>query len=1017
MHMKVTFIVLILSGLTQNLKLSCVVPDSLNLRHPLQNIGMTITTRRSTRNLQQASLDSYDRIQLSGDENDTERDYTLNYEKAFQKKAVACKADYKVQAEVKHGNYIFSFSAGMYELYRDELREHYERLNDDSRSGVKVTFKDCTDRSGSTVESQIRVFERIGNGCGQQKYVMNLYHTKSRVMVNGKEVSHFNAEHQRIVDKILTSEDVSFLDQELLQSIEDGLKVINCKKPTPKRQKKHQIAAAPVTCESIDPEQAPNVSVSSNLPLFENANTLVSPEGTDSSVCPSCMQITEENVFCSRCENWFHFECEQIPENERIKFGEIGHAYSCIACVFESRCEAPDDLLDSLVIESRDIQESHPLHEDNEETLVKPIVESEFKSHESTDHVPLKISPEKSWVALEGPKSSGVRNHLLNGSKQAIDQLTPVDKGPNHVSVHSRTGELSAQSLHLDQNCSVGSGDKDLVSAEGTELQGRSRASKSDAKSNTKQSKRVNKQKIKGGELEEQLTLAKSVISNLERKNGELENTNKILKMQINSLDLHAANKSPSNLSQAVSWCDLNKVDPNLQPNPTCSHEQAKQQSSFHTPNLLPPENSQSGSNVQSLNLIKDQLHNLEVEMVRSRLHNIELNLQQQRMQPFQCIPGPYPSMNVQAAFNPYIYSPPNLLPNFNTPQSSLSPFMFHNPMQPITVPFGSAFHAHYPVQLQGYPLQYNAANFGSSFPVQYDPARLQMHIPPQSYVPNYGVRPSMTDGQRNMTQMFQQVGNTARPNRVFSQNRARMGLHDNMAGRDSTVQRQKSFTDPHYKVDGQQKPSFEGEGQTISRNTSGDKYVDSKPGYDVPPEVAGDIPSVIEKQAESRDQHAPCAESVRQNILMGVDPEGRHVEVDLSHDTVRKLPYDIARSLPVNVHNLTGEQIESQDQQGSCFKDNCPGVPVVMTEERHVKNNFSYDATRKLLSDILPVNKNQTEPSNTELPGRMPSPSRALGAGERHLAIDLTDNHQTLPKESFLVNGRASQKTAEENC
>ena len=86
----------------------------------------------------------------------------------------------------------------MYELYRGALQEHYACLNDCSRSGLKVTFKGCKDKSGAIVESQIRVFERIGNGCGQQKYIMNLYHTKSRVMVYGFDVYHFNTEHQKL---------------------------------------------------------------------------------------------------------------------------------------------------------------------------------------------------------------------------------------------------------------------------------------------------------------------------------------------------------------------------------------------------------------------------------------------------------------------------------------------------------------------------------------------------------------------------------------------------------------------------------------------------------------------------------------------------------------------------------------------------------------------------------------------------------------------------------------------------
>ena len=177
---------------------------------------MAMKTRRSRRDLQQAIRNNVHSLVSSDDENDTQkRDYTLNYGKAMKKKATACNHECKVQAEIKCGNHIFIFSATMYELYRDELRDHYQNINDDPESGVKVTFKDCKDRSGMIVGSQIRVSERTGNGCGQLKFVMNLYHTKSKLMVNGREVSRFNAEHQNIIDTILATEEVSRLDHEL----------------------------------------------------------------------------------------------------------------------------------------------------------------------------------------------------------------------------------------------------------------------------------------------------------------------------------------------------------------------------------------------------------------------------------------------------------------------------------------------------------------------------------------------------------------------------------------------------------------------------------------------------------------------------------------------------------------------------------------------------------------------------------------------------------------------------------
>ena len=49
----------------------------------------------------------------------------LNYEKAMRKKAKACKAEYLIKGEIKGENHIFSFSAAMYELYRNRLAEHF----------------------------------------------------------------------------------------------------------------------------------------------------------------------------------------------------------------------------------------------------------------------------------------------------------------------------------------------------------------------------------------------------------------------------------------------------------------------------------------------------------------------------------------------------------------------------------------------------------------------------------------------------------------------------------------------------------------------------------------------------------------------------------------------------------------------------------------------------------------------------------------------------------------------------
>ena len=79
---------------------------------------------------------------------------------------------------------MFTFSAAMYELYRDALVQHFEYLQDDIDKDIKVISTDSTDCSGSVVVSLIKIYNP--KNAKRSKYTINLYHTQSKVMVNGR---------------------------------------------------------------------------------------------------------------------------------------------------------------------------------------------------------------------------------------------------------------------------------------------------------------------------------------------------------------------------------------------------------------------------------------------------------------------------------------------------------------------------------------------------------------------------------------------------------------------------------------------------------------------------------------------------------------------------------------------------------------------------------------------------------------------------------------------------------------
>ena len=209
----------------------------MTTRRSLRNLHAVAQTDTVTQSVPQTQQTLTNDINVMA-EDDSHRDYDLNRERAMRKKAKACQAAYLVTSEIKGENQIFTFSAAMYELYRNSLCEHFQNLNDNNELNLKVRFKDISDKSGLTVESQLKVYQTSASGYDRLKYTISMYHTKSRIMVNGRQVMLFNDEHSKITESILTCEQVAVLDKELLSCIEDGLRTLSVEKAKPQASSK-----------------------------------------------------------------------------------------------------------------------------------------------------------------------------------------------------------------------------------------------------------------------------------------------------------------------------------------------------------------------------------------------------------------------------------------------------------------------------------------------------------------------------------------------------------------------------------------------------------------------------------------------------------------------------------------------------------------------------------------------------------------------------------------------------------
>ncbi|MEW8546327.1 MAG: hypothetical protein AB2693_22650 [Candidatus Thiodiazotropha sp.] len=283
------------------------------VRNPVCSIG-TESANTPFSNPDTLSLNPIENVSSPESESDlNQRDYTLNMDKAWKKKLEACNADFKVRSVFKGGNYVFNFSTAMYELYREALVKHFETIMDETDACIRVRYKDCLDNSGATVESQLKVYQ---SSTDKLKYSINLYHTKSKVMVNGKEAYRFNSEHVKISDIILSGEDVSGLDKEYADTILEGLRAIRVSKSTPETNQNSSNTLITNTSPQLLTEQS---HVQGDSPILVNTSGYGDSNelNGDPSPCPSCTNLVDiGGIFCDGCENWFHFECETLTAED-----------------------------------------------------------------------------------------------------------------------------------------------------------------------------------------------------------------------------------------------------------------------------------------------------------------------------------------------------------------------------------------------------------------------------------------------------------------------------------------------------------------------------------------------------------------------------------------------------------------------------------------------------------------------------------------------------------------------------
>ena len=650
-------------------------------------------------------------------------------------------------------------------------------------------------------------------------------------MVNGREVNSFNNEHLKITDSILANVNVSLLDQELRSSIIEGLKTIEkaCLKSRPQ-----------------NPETEVRVPVNDPLGSSVNAQSdcsraIESDPADQNEICPMCDEGVEDGICCDRCLKWYHFPCESLSDSDIDRFRDTDMQYLCISCGYENQCQL---LNDSILFTRPDICESdeitHPktldCSIDHSEThtssgpqpgimpnsaactpesfnvtqkqssgefakqsctpSIKPTTEAvngltgtdrnrpDIMGHKTSSHMPQSYSgaglvcKDATGKVVAGKANDKViSGHPLNVESPRVQvKAVPNVKDPQEKQHKPCRAQADLNGPGADSEPTQDSNVRGQFDSQGG-------ACGKPVKQNSKQTKKIDKSKFKD-EQDEQLKLARSLISNLERKVGELENTNRILRQDLNT-----------NLSTIKTQID--------QPLPGFPRDNNNtgNPSNIGIPQMRPE---------IDLRDIKENLRSIELEQIRARIQNIEqtMNLHNQvrNMYPIG-FTGNIPinpshfGMYGQWPVGGQIPYTPNPYPSYAIPQ--VGPYLHvQRPMfmnmhinSPLLVPpYGPGFPNYPPPQFPQTPNFSNLPQMGPSVLRNPQQSMPNMHRAGQRVTgvhngtgvrvvhQNYaGEEPSMTSRQSERSRVHQQ-STTAYTDRKMEQNQILTSHRDNNA-------------------------------------------------------------------------------------------------------------------------------------------------------------------------------------------------------------------------------------------
>ena len=272
------------------------------------------------------------------------RDFALNRDQNLLKKSMACNLP-PIQVEIKDmgKQTVITCNTGTYEVTKLCLKDFFE--SGSRKLGIKESVA-SVDENGANVEDTLKIFNRKANGDigNVSKYTVNLYHTTSKILVNGKGHNSFVEDDFPEIMEALKRKlpEAHKLNSILREALEACRASRSSRSSTNTRSKeiKSKYSVASAGTQKVSAVHTGRLPVATrsqtkSAPSIQKEDDRISQaDDEENAMCISCSDPNNDYmVECDSCGNWYHYGCEGISVDYGNElFSNDSLKYFCHAC-------------------------------------------------------------------------------------------------------------------------------------------------------------------------------------------------------------------------------------------------------------------------------------------------------------------------------------------------------------------------------------------------------------------------------------------------------------------------------------------------------------------------------------------------------------------------------------------------------------------------------------------------------------------------------------------------------------